>query len=382
MVQLGEVVQIDRTSIQPDQIADGQAYLGLEHIESGGRILRTGSVVAGELQSSKFAFDKRHVLFGKLRPNLAKIARPDFSGICSTDIVPLLPSNAIDRDYLAQFLLAPSTIAWAASRTAGVNLPRLSPSVLQSLDVPLPPLPEQRRIAEILDRADELRAKRRRTLALLDELSRSLFSTNFGSDHYGDATHERFENVIAEMQNGFYMPSSEYGSGTPILRIVDFAGGARLSLSNLSRVRAAIGDVERFVLAKGDLVVNRVNAMSHVGKSALVVQTPEKTIFESNMMRIRLDRRRIYPEYALAWLNTDGARAQIKSAAKQAINQASVNQQDIAALRLPIPSMEAQRAYLSLNSVIGSLLEQEASHLAKLDELFASLQQRAFSGQL
>src|SRR5438552_15580259 len=90
-VALHEVATIERSAVQPDAISQGAAYLGLEHIESGGRILGAKSVDEGELASSKFKFTERHVLYGKLRPYLAKIACPDFSGICSTDILPILP---------------------------------------------------------------------------------------------------------------------------------------------------------------------------------------------------------------------------------------------------------------------------------------------------
>jgi len=153
---LADLVEIDRRSVQPDKIEVGTPYLGLDSIASGGKILRADTVGPGDLSSQKFLFDERHVLFGKLRPNLAKVARPGFSGICSTDILPLKPLAEIDRDYLAHFLLTREAVAWATSRTSGANLPRLSPSVLGTMQVPLPPLPEQRRIASILDQATSI----------------------------------------------------------------------------------------------------------------------------------------------------------------------------------------------------------------------------------
>ncbi|HQG69842.1 MAG TPA: restriction endonuclease subunit S, partial [Rhodoglobus sp.] len=179
-MRLGEVARIDRRSVQPEDIADGQVYLGLEHIETGGYIAKANAVNAGDLKSSKFAFDTRHVLFGKLRPNLAKVARPSFEGVCSTDIVPILPGPNLDRDYLANFLLTPQIVDWASSRTSGVNLPRLSPSVLEGLEIPLPPLPEQRRIASTLDDLDQLRRQRRAAIAATTELLTSAFIEDFG----------------------------------------------------------------------------------------------------------------------------------------------------------------------------------------------------------
>lgn len=176
---LGEVATIERVGVDPRGLPDDVSYLGLEHIERGGRILGCQTVGAAQLASTKFSFDERHVLFGKLRPNLGKVARPAFRGVCSTDILPIRPGKHLDPAYLHHFLAQPAMVEFAASRTSGANLPRLSPGVLATFEIPLPPLDEQRRIAAILDQADELRAQRRQTLAHLDELTRSIFLDMF-----------------------------------------------------------------------------------------------------------------------------------------------------------------------------------------------------------
>jgi len=179
-VALQDVATIERQVVEPSEIEDGTLYVGLENIESGGRFIGVSPVDAGELASSKFAFTQRHVLYGKLRPYLAKVARPDFEGICSTDILPILPGPDLDRGYLTWLLLTPQMVALAASRATGANLPRLSPTALAEMSVPLPPLSEQRRISEILDKADALRAKRREAIAQLNTLARAIFLDMFG----------------------------------------------------------------------------------------------------------------------------------------------------------------------------------------------------------
>jgi type I restriction enzyme S subunit len=179
-VPLQQVATIEREIVSPDAIKNGTQYVGLENIESGGRLVDVRAVEAGELASSKFTFSPKHVLYGKLRPYLAKIARPNFAGVCSTDILPILPGRGLDRDYLALVLLAPDMVALANSRCTGANLPRLSPRALGEFGIPFPPLSEQRRIAEILNKADSLRAKRRAALATVDTLASSLFLTMFG----------------------------------------------------------------------------------------------------------------------------------------------------------------------------------------------------------
>ncbi|MFZ2501613.1 MAG: restriction endonuclease subunit S, partial [Nocardioides sp.] len=148
---LGDVADIQRRGVDPTSIADDTAYLGLEHIESGGRIIGMSTIRESAVASTKFRFGPEHILFGKLRPYLAKIAAPDFPGVCSTDILPIRPKAQLDAGYLKHFLRQPVIVDLASARATGANLPRLSPSELARFELPLPPIEEQRRIATILD---------------------------------------------------------------------------------------------------------------------------------------------------------------------------------------------------------------------------------------
>ena len=158
MTCLGEVASLERKSLLPEEIETGTSYLGLEHIESGGRILSYQRVGAGELQSNKFMFDPGTLLYGKLRPYLAKICIPDREGCCSTDILPIRPSQELDISYLKHVLLWKPYVYKANSLCSGANLPRISPSSLLGIEIPLPPLEEQRRIAAILDKASSIQS--------------------------------------------------------------------------------------------------------------------------------------------------------------------------------------------------------------------------------
>jgi restriction endonuclease S subunit len=180
MTCLGEVASLERKSLVPNEIETGTSYLGLEHIESGGRILGYQRVGAGELQSNKFMFDPGTLLYGKLRPYLAKICIPDREGCCSTDILPIRPSQKLDIGYLKHVLLWKPYIDKANSLCTGANLPRISPSSLLGIEIPLPPLEEQRRIAAILDKAHDMKAKAAKRSMMIPALARSLFVRRFG----------------------------------------------------------------------------------------------------------------------------------------------------------------------------------------------------------
>jgi len=147
-LRLGEIAIQDRQIIVPDsEEATTRPYLGLEQIEPvTGRILSldSGSV---EGKSTTFAFDETHVLYGKLRPYLNKVATPNYKGRCSTEIIPLLPQG-VDRDFLAFLLRTDAVISAVMSEKTDSRMPRADMDVLLRLEVTIPePLSEQHRIA-------------------------------------------------------------------------------------------------------------------------------------------------------------------------------------------------------------------------------------------
>lgn len=181
MKPLRQVAVIERSGVAPENISSGTNYIGLEHIDSSGAFVSTPSVENGELASTKFRFGPEHVLYGKLRPYLKKIARPSFEGVCSTDILPIRPKKGtLDKDYLFYVLRQQGLIDLAMTRSTGANLPRISPKALGEFPIPLPPLEEQKRIAAILDKADGIRRKRQQAMAMADEFLRSVFLDMFG----------------------------------------------------------------------------------------------------------------------------------------------------------------------------------------------------------
>ena len=164
--RLDDICREDRRIVEPGStLATGLPYLGLEHIESNtGRILPHGNSHNNEGKSSAFAFDSRHVLYGKLRPYLNKVALPDFEGRCTTELIPMLPNPEADREFLAWLLRREETVATAMSGKTGSRMPRANMKTLMKLFVPFCPLAEQKRIVAILNK-QMAAVKRARTAA-------------------------------------------------------------------------------------------------------------------------------------------------------------------------------------------------------------------------
>jgi type I restriction enzyme S subunit len=145
---LGDVCCIERKQARHK----GIPYVGLEHIESGtGKFV--GSLSPTAVKSNTFAFAEGSVLFGRLRPYLKKVLLPTFAGHCSTEIFPLQPSVVLASEYLAYWLLQDSVIDAINGTCTGARMPRANMDAVMDFGIPVPPLPEQRRIVAILDEA-------------------------------------------------------------------------------------------------------------------------------------------------------------------------------------------------------------------------------------
>jgi len=179
---LGELCEMDRRHVRPDDPDSKRLpFVGVEHIASGnGMIDLDSSSRVGNQKSTAYGFDKRHVLYGKLRPYLNKVATPDFSGKCSTELVPLLPRNGINRDFLAYLLRRQETVDFAMASVTGSRMPRTDMKTLLSMKVPAPPLDEQRQIVSILNRAARIEHLRAQAQERLREFILALFVKMFG----------------------------------------------------------------------------------------------------------------------------------------------------------------------------------------------------------
>jgi type I restriction enzyme S subunit len=147
-------------------------------------------------------------------------------------------------------------------------------------------------------------------------------------------------------------------------------------------VRLSQAEREGFRLSENDVVINRVNSLEYLGKCALIPKLSEETVFESNMMRMRFDSKTTHPRFIVQFLQTAFAKSQIQMRAKHAINQASINQQDVSGFRVNLPPIKLQREFARRVNAVEKLKTAHRASLAELDALFATLQHRAFRGEL
>nr|WP_312250190.1 restriction endonuclease subunit S [Stenotrophomonas geniculata] len=294
--------------------------------------------------------------------------------------------NIVDPKYLYYWIASPEVqnkIRSCGRKTT--NISNLDVDRFLELEVPIPPLVEQKRIAAILDKVDAIRLKRQQAIQLADDFLRAVFLDMFGdpvTNPNGWDLVKLGTLIVLGPNNGLYKPSNYYGVGTRILRIDGFYFGEVISESNLKRVRVSEDERARFSLSVGDVVINRVNSREYLGKTALIRSLEEVVLYESNMMRFAIDARKIDPEYFIFLMQQPFMRSQILASAKDAVNQSSINQQDVKSLEILLPPIALQKKYRNLTSTVRNCKEKLVSHSQINHGLLGSLVQKAFQGEV
>ena len=151
---LAEACTIESKLVDPRE----PEFQNLPHVGAGNMVSKTGEIVdvmtAKEegLKSGKFYFDQSVVLYSKIRPNLMKACRPDFEGLCSADVYPLIPNTeVVTRDMLFHILMGPDFTEYAISGSARAGMPKVNRGHVFAYELPLPDVNEQRRLTEVID---------------------------------------------------------------------------------------------------------------------------------------------------------------------------------------------------------------------------------------
>jgi type I restriction enzyme S subunit len=293
--------------------------------------------------------------------------------------------------YLALSYQMPTIVAAGA----GATFAEVSKSKLESIEIALPGITEQRRIVAALDERraalEDTQAKAREVTDLCEALRRKLtleaFATNPVAAESRSWPWARLRTLIESTKNGLYTPENNYGAGTPILKMFNigrFTG--RFELRRLDRISLSDDELRPFRLEPGDIVVNRVNSAELVAKSALVTEREAGSIFESKNIRLRVRRAVADPSYICAALNNEFTRRQIFDGRKQIIGMATIDRETLDNIEIALPPLEEQISIMNRLRRDSSALDAARiganAQTVELSALEPALLRAAFSGAL
>lgn len=271
----------------------------------------------------------------------------------------------------------------------GATFKEVSKKIVEDLTIPLPPLAEQKRIAAILDAADDLRAKRRESLTLLDTLLQSTFLSMFGDPITNPMGWER-RTVGDALEDGLLEEVKDGNHGELHPKIADFSNkgvafimancihDGRLDLTKAYRLPEGWLEKLRVGFARGGDVL-----LSHKGTIGQVAVVPHenKVVILSPQVTYYRTSKYLQAHYLAGMFSANGFQRLLEKEAKQSTRAyIGITRQN--KLPIIIPPLDLQRKFAAIVESVEGQKARTRAHLAELDILFASLQQRAFNGKL
>ena len=228
---LGDCASLVNDKVDPANCGD-LPYIGLEHIGQGTLSL-LGIGTAGDVESTKTAFCAGDILFGKLRPYFRKVVRPNFDGICSTDIWVVRPKVGVDAGYLFYLMASKVFVDFASQGSEGTRMPRAKWEHVARYAMRFPSVSDQRAIAHVLGTLDDKIELNLRMAETLEQLTGALFKSWFGKSDLGgtglpDGWSIRSLDEVAHFQNGLALqkyPPLDGEECLPVLKIAELRSG-------------------------------------------------------------------------------------------------------------------------------------------------------------
>ena len=276
----------------------------------------------------------------------------------------------------------------------------LYPRDLVNIETPLPPLPEQKAIATVLDKVRQAIEQTEEVIQANKELKKSLMKHLFT---YGVVPMEetdkvklketeiglipeyweieKLEDLISLIQYGLSIRSSKEGK-YPILKMNNLIDGkVKIYNDKLQFVDLDDEVFKKFKLKKNDILFNRTNSFELVGKAA-IYQLKGDYVFASYLIRIRTIENKIYPEFLNFYLNWEKTQHRLKSLASRGVSQSNISASKLKQFKIPLPPIDEQKQIAEILSKIDQKIEAEENKKEALEKLFKSLLNNLMTGKI
>jgi type I restriction enzyme S subunit len=324
-------------------------------------------------------YESNALVFGTGGSASVHFATSDFSTSTDCIVAKVKDENLILTEYCYRYLSTNIQLLEMGFRGAGLK--HISKKYIEEISIPLPPLAQQKRIAAILDKADEIKRKREQAIAKLGQLAQSIFVEMFG-DLANNSKGWDIGKIGDLLESATYGTSEKANSigSYAVLRMNNITRSGAIDLKDLKYMYLEEKHLDRFLVKAGDVLFNRTNSADLVGKTAIYrMNTP--VAYAGYLIRLRVNEM-ANGEYIAGFLNTKYAKKELRLMCKSIIGMANINAKEIQAMRIPITPIALQEQFATRISKLEKLKASNIAALAKHNQLFASLQNQAFTGQL
>jgi type I restriction enzyme S subunit len=364
------VACLTTSGVQKEVAWKSRRFIPVNRISNERQLLRAGDILISTANSKELVGKSciaEHVPFKCTFGAFVTVARPN---------------NQILPRYLAYWMSSAAFIAWSFKYSSNTtNISNLRVSELEEMELDLPDLSEQERIAGELERAERLRRTRRYALELSDTFLPAAFLQNFGDPRTNPKKLpliELGEIVSAKPQIGTPTPCTPGGTYRCVR--VGEIGSKEINLAECEAVSLSAKEFARYQVLPGDILLARaIGSEDHLGKLSVCQKLNAPLAYDSHVMRIRLDPAKLMPCFLAAFLQLPSGRAIFMRQTRRTAVQFNINSEQISALRIPIPPLPMQTRFAQLVKRHERLRSAQRESLRQAEHLFQTLLHQAFA---
>ncbi len=335
-------------------------------------------------------------IFATIRPTLKRIAKVNSNyndEYCSTAFCVLRPDqDLINKDFLYYNMLTDLFIEKISKHQSGASYPAVRDDNVKDMAIPLPKIPEQKKIAHVLSKIQQAIETQEQVIKTTQELKKALMQKLFTEGLNGEPQKQTEIGPIPESWGvrklGEIIEATLYGLSIkgkqegkyPALRMTNQYDGKTI-LENLQYVDLDIEKFEKFKLNKEDILFNRTNSIDLVGKTS-IFESDIEAVFFSYLIRIKTKRNILNPFYLNYFLNLQSTQRNLKKLATRGVSQSNISATRLKTFLIPFPSIERQIEIVAMIKVFDHKIDLEKDRLKNMRQLLSNMLNQLMTGQI
>ncbi len=388
---LAELCDLISEQVHPADVPEA-LYVGLEHVTPG-RLRRSGGGIAADVQSHKYAFRRNDILYGKLRPYLDKAILADTDGVCTTELLVLRAKPGVDPRFLACLVHDPDFVEHALTGVTGAHHPRTSWAHIAQFERPRFSFEEQRTIAGLLWRTQDLLRVCEDTIEAAQKLKLVAMRELFTRGLRGEPQKETEIGPVPESWNVVPLGSlGRIGNGsTPKKSVHDYWEGGTFPWLTSAKVydrdieaadqfvtKTALDECHLPIVKPGAVLIAITGQGKTLGHCAVL--RIEATI-NQHVAYLQTDTSKADPGFIRGYLETQYDYLR-QVAAGGGSTKGALTCSFLRSLPLPLPEMAEQREIVAILDAIDRKIDLHRKKRAVLEELFKALLHKLMTGEI
>ncbi|WP_445354270.1 restriction endonuclease subunit S [Microbulbifer sp. EKSA008] len=390
-VEAQDVIDVrDGTHDSPAPVDDGVPLVTSKNLVNGAIDFSTCTYISQEDHeaiSRRSAVDNGDILYAMIGTigNPVIVDKIHEFSIKNVALFKFKDDSVFNR-YIFHFLNSALAKQQFRSKSRGGTQKFVSLGNMRELEIPLPPLKEQKRIAAILDKADNLRRKRQQAIQLADEFLRSVFLDMFGDPganpyDYDEVTLENLSS--RKMNNGVFRKNDQYGGEIPVAWVSELFRGNHISFrSDGNFINPTEKELNSYGMKYGDILFCRSSLkLEGIGFNNVYLGEDDKALFECHLIRMPPDLSKVNPIFLNYQLRMPNVRKRVFQQSKT-VTMTTIDQDGLSKVKVILPPKALQDKFGKICRKLDVHTIKSSELNAVSGDLFSSLSQKAFSGKL